>query len=153
MRIYSIMVQGFLRNEKGLNARTVRRPAARCLWETSSRASPERVKSGTLFDIVGDNPPPLRFAAQIATAIGNGDYICMRDVKSFIVLNQFLVDPVVSVTASPDPTVYKSAGNRSTRNDDRPNVPNFGPCRGRLQSAGLINIVTVCNHGATPGRK
>jgi hypothetical protein len=72
---------------------------------------------------------------------------------SFIVLDQFLVDPAMAVTASPDSAVYESAGNRSPRNDHRPNVPDFGPCRGRLQTAGLINIVTVCNHGAASGRK
>jgi hypothetical protein len=55
------------------------------------------------------------------------------------------------VTASPDPPIHEPARNRSPRNDDRPNVPNFGP--GRLPTAGPINVVTVCNHGAASGQK
>jgi hypothetical protein len=37
---------------------------------------------------------------------------------SFIILDQFLIDPMASVVPSPDPAVYESAGDRSARNDN-----------------------------------
>src|ERR1700674_4306766 len=43
------------------------------------------------------------------------------------VLNEFLVDPVSPVVPSPDATDNKPSGNRSSRNDDGPDVPNLRP--------------------------
>ena len=45
--------------------------------------------------------------------------------RSFIVrvLNELLVDPVAPVVPAPDATVHNSTGNRSSRNNDCPQVP------------------------------
>jgi hypothetical protein len=67
-----------------------------------------------------------------------------------IKLNEFLVDPMPRIKASPDLAVHEPAGNRSARNDDRPKVPGFGPCRRRLQTVRMSNVVTVCGHEMRP---
>jgi hypothetical protein len=52
-------------------------------------------------------------------------------VDSFT-FHKFLVYPPVPVAASPYLSVDQPAGNRSTRNDDRPKMPNLGVCGSRI---------------------
>ncbi len=61
-------------------------------------------------------------------------FVLPVDRRSFIirVLNEPLVDPASPVVPSPDATDNKPAGNRSSWNDDDPEVPNL--CPGRLSS-------------------
>jgi hypothetical protein len=61
-------------------------------------------------------------------------FVLPIDRRSFIirVLNEPLVDPASPVVPSPDATDNKPAGNRSSRNNDDPEVPNL--CPGRLGS-------------------
>ena len=43
------------------------------------------------------------------------------------VLDELLIDPMASIVPPPDPTENKAAGDRSSRNENRPKVPDFGP--------------------------
>src|SRR4030088_2677632 len=56
-------------------------------------------------------------------------FVLPIDRRSSIVrvLNESLVDPVSPVVPSPDATDNKPAGDRSSRNDDVPEVPNLSP--------------------------
>ena len=68
-----------------------------------------------------------------------------RSISVFILV-KFLVDPMPPVMASPNSSVYEAARYRSPWNDDRPEMPNFGPGRFRLQC--LFNVIpTAGKHG------
>ena len=69
---------------------------------------------------------------------------------NFFILDEFLINPVPAVTASPNPSVYEPTGNRSPRNDDRPKMPNFRPSGSRRQCS--INEIMTANHHL-PSRK
>ena len=43
------------------------------------------------------------------------------------VLDELLVDPMASIVPPPDPTENKPAGDRSSRNNNGPEVPDFSP--------------------------
>jgi hypothetical protein len=55
-----------------------------------------------------------------------------RSINIFI-LDKFLVYPLPPVMASPNSSVHEATGNRSPRDNDRPEMPNFRPSRVRLQ--------------------
>lgn len=77
-------------------------------------------------------------------------FVLPIDLRSFIaimrVLDEFLVDPVAPVVPSPDSTQNKPAGNRSSRNDDGPKVPDFRPSGFRGQVQHLKIVVPVRCH-------
>jgi len=77
-------------------------------------------------------------------------FVLPIDLRSFVaimrVLNEFPVDPVAPVVPSPDSTQNKPAGNRSSRNDDGPKVPDFRPSGFRGQVQHLKIVVPVRCH-------
>jgi len=61
-------------------------------------------------------------------------------------LGELLVYPTPSITAAPDLSINESACDRSTRNEDRPQVPCLGPGWLRAQVHRHTVIVAVSNH-------
>jgi hypothetical protein len=65
-------------------------------------------------------------------------------INRAFVFDEFLVDPMPPVMTSPNPSVHEPAGNRSSWNDDHPQMPDFCPHGSRLQ--GLVNVFLTVNH-------
>src|SRR5262249_11178574 len=65
-------------------------------------------------------------------------------------LAKLLVDPSLPIAAPPDPSVHQTARYGSSRQDDRPKVPQPGPCRSRIvvEAVGCVD-----GHLCVSGRK
>jgi hypothetical protein len=75
-------------------------------------------------------------------------FILPIDLRSFIlkgVFNEFLINPMTPIVAPPDFSKDKPAGDRSSRDEDRPQMPCLSPGRRRAQVRQVM-IIAVRNH-------
>jgi hypothetical protein len=95
----------------------------------------------------GDNEIPGAAGSEIRNLTPKGALGgCGSMISIGAKLGELLVYPMPSITTAPDLSIDKSACDRSTRNEDRPQVPCLGPGWPRAHVHHHRVIVAVSNH-------